>query len=172
LPLLLIWTARGLELFSQWLNETAENLLGSLRRWRALLWIGPVLLVVAFNVWMMPRAWAQIGQGSYRPAHKTVGLWLRGVTDRETIVMSRYPAVAFHADTRWVATPNASYEEVLAYAWHKGARYWVIDEAETQTLRKSYEFLITGENTPPELKLIHMDESEGLKLVVYEILDK
>jgi hypothetical protein len=131
-----------------------------------------VLLVVAFNVWMAPRAWAQIGQGSYRPAHKTVGLWLYEAADREAVVMSRYPAIAFHADTRWAATPNASYDEVLAYARHKGARYWVIDEAETQKLRKSYEFLVTGDQAPPELKLIHVLESEKLKLMVYEILGR
>ncbi len=47
-------------------------------------------------------------------------------------MLSRYPAIAFHAGTRWAPTPAATWDEVAAYAQRKGAHYLVADEWEIQ----------------------------------------
>ena len=86
--------------------------------------------------------------------------------------MARYPAIAFHGERRWAPTPNAEYEEIMRYAQHKGARYFVIDERETKSMRPQLAFLVEGRQVPPELRLLHSETSEGEKLVVYEILDR
>jgi hypothetical protein len=83
--------------------------------------------------------------------------------------MARYPAVAFYADAKWEPTPNATWPEVLRYARHVGADYFVLDGREVEGLRPQLAFLVEGEDVPPELELVHVDTSEGGKMVVYQI---
>ena len=175
LPTLLIWLAVGLRDSGDWLSGTVQNLRGSplKRGWSYLLFALPLIAVLAFCLLVAPRTARTTSQGSFRQAHRTAGLALRAQgVPAETIVMSRYPAIAFHADTRWAPTPNAEYEAVMRYARHKGARYFVVDERETKNMRPQLAFLVEGRQVPAELRLVHSETSEGEKLVVYEILDR
>jgi len=136
---------------------------------RSLFEIGPVLLVVAILLLVQPHVISMVTNvGSVRPAHKSAGEYLFRTIARDAVIMSRYPAIAFHADTRWVPTPNASVAEVLNYARHKGAQYWVIDERELR-YRPQFGDLIAGSRLPPELKLLYMDDSESDRLVIYAL---
>ena len=47
-------------------------------------------------------------------------------------MLSRFPAIAFHAGTRWAPTPAASWPEVLAYARRKGASFLALDAGEAK----------------------------------------
>ncbi len=175
LPTLLIWLAVGLRDAGDWLAGTVQNLRGApLRKgWRYLLIALPLIAALGFCLLMVPRTARTTSQGSFRQAHRTTGLWLRAQgLSPDAIIMSRYPAIAFHADTRWVPTPNAEYEQVMRYARHKGARYFVVDERETKSMRKQLAFLVEGRQIPAELRLVHTEMSEGERLVVYEILDR
>ena len=102
-------------------------------------------------------------------AHKEVGLWLKGRVSRDTVIMSRYPAIAFHADARWVPTPNAEIPAVLGYAGHKGAAYFVVDEREVVHLRPQFDVLLRRETLPPGLEWVYADDSEGERLVVLRV---
>jgi len=68
--------------------------------------------------------------GSVRQEHKLLGEALAPLASEDTVIMCRYPAIAFHAGATWTPTPNAELDQVLHYAQQKGADYFVIDEAE------------------------------------------
>jgi len=178
LPTLILWLAAGLGKLGEWVGGTVRGLLKTSevsetsevlsRRWGT--WL-PALAIIAFLLVAQPRIMNNTAQGSFRFAHKTVGLWMKdvGLTAQDTVIMARYPAVAFYADAKWEPTPNATWPEVLRYARHVGADYFVLDGREVEGLRPQLAFLVEGEDVPPELELVHVDTSEGGKMVVYQI---
>ncbi|MDH7489218.1 MAG: glycosyltransferase family 39 protein [Anaerolineae bacterium] len=183
LPTLILWLAAGLIKLGEWVAGTAGLLwarrgasslspLGhggdAWRRWGT--WL-PTLLIAAMLVVALPRVMDNTARGSFRFAHKTVGLWMKDnlATTRDTVIMARYPAIAFYADAQWEPTPNATWPEVLRYARHVGADYFVLDSREVEKLRPQLAFLMDESQIPPELELVHVDTSEGERLVVYRI---
>ena len=136
-------------------------------RVRALLEIGPIVLVIATLLLAQPYVIRKVTDvGSVRPAHKSVGEYLGRTLPYDAVLMSRYPAIAFHADIRWVPTPNASLSEILNYARHKGVQYWAIDEREL-AYRPQFRELVAGGQVP--LELIYADDPGGERLVVYAL---
>jgi hypothetical protein len=176
LPTLVIWLGFGAYELGVWLRETAQNLLagrelGRLRRF--VLATLPALALLLYFVWMQPRAVAQYTNvGSFRLEHKTVGLWLGENIAHDSVVMSRYPAIAFYADTRWEPTPNADWAQILAYARANDVNYFVLDEDETRSLRPQFAFLLNKRTIPPELELIHIDHSPRGDLLVFRLKQK
>ena len=173
LPTLILWLAAGLVKLGEWVAGTARLVFGASeaprwRRWGT--WL-PTLLIVAMLVVALPRIMDNTARGSFRFAHKTVGLWMKDAlsTTRDTVIMARYPAIAFYADARWEPTPNATWPEVLRYARHVGADYFVLDSREVEKLRPQLAFLMDKTQVPPELELVHVDTSEGETLMVYRI---
>jgi hypothetical protein len=193
LPTLVIWLGLGTYELGMWLCDTAANLLGQresgtpplglrppgrtasrfggVRRfWRGVLTALPTVVLVLCLALLQPRVVRQYtSTGSFRPEHKTVGLWLKDNIPPNSVVMSRYPAIAFYADSRWEPTPNASYPQVLQYARANGVNYFVLDELEARDLRPQFLPLLRGENLPAELKLIHVDDSPRGKLVIFRL---
>jgi 4-amino-4-deoxy-L-arabinose transferase-like glycosyltransferase len=173
LPTLTIWLASGAYELGVWLRGTTANLLEGrkLRRfWQSALLAIPAIALLLFFAVLQPRVIQQYTNiGSFRPEHKTIGLWLRDNISSDSVVMSRYPAIAFYARTRWEPTPNAEYGEVLDYARYNAVDYFVLDESETRDLRPQLAFLLAEGTVPPELELIHADYSAGGKLVVFRL---
>ena len=180
LPTLIVWAASGLHAWGQWFADTISEVRGrrmasgekdarTARLWRKLCVALPIVLLLAFFVYRLPTTLRTTSSGSYRMAHKDVGLWLEDRVDRDTVIMSRYPAIAFHADARWVPTPNAEIPEVLHYARHKGAEYFVVDEREVVHLRPQFEALLREETLPRELEWVYADDAEGERLVVLRV---
>lgn len=170
LPILIVWTAHGLNRFGAWLSISVERIA---RRHlpgprRSALAFAPVAVLVLLFLITTPRVMASTSVGSWRPGHRLVGIWLRPVA-HGAIIMSRYPAMVFHANAaKWVATPNAEIEAVRPYALDKQARYWVIDEREL-SLRPQFRPLVEGQ-APAWLRLIHREGRDGERIVVYEIV--
>lgn len=174
LPIVIIWLALGAYELGVWLKTTVENLLGDrllqLGNLRKSLLAIPTVALILFFALLQPRIIQQYTNiGSFRPEHKTVGLWLRDNISRDSVVMSRYPAIAFYADTRWEPTPNAEYAQVLDYARFNGVDYFVLDEGETRDLRPQLAFLLDEDAVPPELELIHVHRSTRGKLTIFEL---
>ena len=172
LPLLVIWVAHGLDRWGSWMTDTLTRLLGGRRVkevWGHVITGVPVALLLVFFVLMLPREAAGTSLGSYRSAHRDAGLWLAESMEPGAIVMSRYPAIAFHAGANWVPTPNATISEVLRYAHSHGADYFVLDERETVSLRPQLADLIQTEKAPGLEWLAEIDD-EGEKLVIYRVV--
>ena len=173
LPTLILWLAVGLRDVGDWLAETWRNLRqrGLAPWWRATLLALPVAAALVICLALLPRTLANVtSSGSFRQAHRTVGEWLgKGLAAPETVIMSRYPALAFHAGAKWVPTPNAEWQDILPYARHKGVDLFIVDERETTELRPQLDFLVRLENLPPELEVLRVDESEPERLVVFRV---
>lgn len=173
LPTLVIWLALGAYELGLWLSQTVANLLAGhalRRRWLTVLIAVPTVVLLLFFALLLPRLVTYYTvTGSFRPEHKTVGLWLKGNIPQGSVVMSRYPAIAFYADAYWEPTPNAEYKQVLAYARANHVDYFVLDELETRELRPQLAFLLNEYAIPAELQLIYVDRSPGGKLVVFKL---
>jgi asparagine N-glycosylation enzyme membrane subunit Stt3 len=171
LPTLVIWLGLGVSELGVWLRDTVANLLGQrglLRLWRAVLAALPTVCLILLLILLQARVIAQYtSTGSFRSEHKTVGLWLRDNIPPNSVIMSRYPAIAFYADSRWEPTPNADVPQVLKYARANAVDYFVLDELEARDLRPQFLPLLRGENVPAGLELIHVDDSPSGKLVVF-----
>ena len=92
----------------------------------------------------------------------------RGAT-LETVIMSRFPAIAFHAGARWTATPAATWAEVEAYARRKGARYLAFDGWEAE-LRPQLSFLLDPSQAPAALRYLSTIDAGHEPVVLYEFL--
>ncbi len=166
----LVWLGGGAVWLGCWLADTLANLATRLAHplWRGLLLPLPVLLLTLVLLWQEPRLWAFMWQSnSHQPGHLAAAQELRaqGVT-ADTVVLSRYPAIAFHAGTRWAPTPAAAWDEVAVYAQRKGALYLVVDEWESE-LRPQLKALLDPATAPAGLEHIAtLDQGFGL-VVVY-----
>ena len=128
----------------------------------------PALLLAAMLLWQAPRQWnrQQMG-GGFRPAHRAAADALVAAgAGSDALVLSRFPAIAFHAGTRWAPTPAASWPEVAAYAQRKGALFLALDAKEA-VLRPQLAFLLDPAQAPAELAyLTTVDDGAG-PVVIY-----
>ena len=150
-------------------RREAQSAATPLSRW-SLVGVAPLLLLLAAFMWEAPRLWARLEvTNSHQPAHITMAEQLRSQGGgSEMRLMSRYPAIAFHADAAWAPTPNASWEETLAYARRRGATHIIIDEYEAK-LRPQLAFLLDGTTTDAALERVAtVDEGRG-PVVAYRI---
>lgn len=172
LPALLVWLGAGLFELGRWLSDTVAQLRHPSTTPKMLLYflaLLPLLFVLVYCLAMQPNMLNKTSTGSWRPAHKEVGLWLRNMVTSETVIMSRYPAIAFHANAKWAATPNAEVGEIVDYLRAKHVRYWVIDERELG-LRPQFVGLISGEEVPVWSRPIYSEVLQGERIVVYEVI--
>jgi len=174
LPGLIVWAANGLSEVIEWLVATVDTLWPSVkgRRWlRNTVGALPVLFMLVYLAFTVPIVVQAAQSGSWRPEHRTIGLWLRDHTPPGGTVMARYPAIAFYADKRWVPTPNAAIGDVLRYSRLKDATYWVLDERETVKLRPQFAPLLNVQQTT-DLIPLYVDTSTSERLVVYMIVPR
>ncbi len=174
LPTLVIWLGLGAYELGVWIRETACNLLGDRLpksdRLRKSVVAIPTVGLLLFFVLMQPRVIAKYTNiRSFRPEHKTIGLWLKDNIPPGSVVMARYPAIAFYADAQWEPTANAEYAQVLVYARAQGVDYFVLDEEETYDLRPQFAFLLNENMLPPDLDLVHIDHSARGKLAIFRL---
>lgn len=175
LPTLVIWMALGAYELGQWCGETAQNLLGDTTRGagssaKRVLTMTPTVVLLLFMLALQPKVTnLYANTGSFRPEHKTLGLWLRENIPAGSVVMSRYPAIAFYANAQWEPTANASLEELLTYAEASKVDYFVVDELETRSLRPQFAPLLQGEGIPRELEWFHTARGPLGQLVVFKL---
>lgn len=176
-PVLVLWCAAGLGALDEWLVGTFwpanGHRQGAVARRAAFLRVAVAAVapscVLVGLVALQPLVVRRVlNTGSVRIEHKRVGETLGLTMAPETVLMSRYPAIAYHAGVRWAPSPNAPVEQVLAYARHKGARYWAIDERELR-YRPQVGGLVSGVDVPYGLRLMYVSTAGGERLVVYEL---
>ncbi|MFH1084366.1 MAG: glycosyltransferase family 39 protein [Chloroflexota bacterium] len=171
LPVLILWASAGLAHLGAWLEASLDAIWRPTRHRRLWVHVVPTLAVVALLLAMHPTVLARVTSvGSVRMDHKRVGEWLAPRVSPETVIMSRYPAIAFHADARWVPTPNAELPAVLRYARHKGAAYWVVDAHELR-YRPQFAELLARERPIAGLKRVPVDADVADDLAVYRVME-
>ncbi len=170
----MVWIGAGLWMLGLWLAGTAQNLLNRslpAAAQRALL-AAPAVLLAALLLALGPRVWVTMQRThSFQPGHLTAAAELRQQgAPADAVVMSRYPAIAFHAGTRWAATPAEDWPAVLSYGRQRNARYLAIDGWEAR-LRPQLAFLLDPAQAPPELRHLATITSGNDPVVLYEIVE-
>lgn len=173
-PLLLLgvlWLGKGLAEWGDWAAETVRALrardlppalAGALR-------VGVVVLVAALLLALQPSVRKSLNvPNSFRPDHRVVGEWLREHAEPGATVMSRYPAIAFHAERRWVATANAPLDDLRRYAEGHGVDYFVVDRREL-ALRPQFAPLVEEGSLPGWLEEVARFRRGEEVLVVYRL---
>lgn len=167
----MVWLGIGTWVLGDWLAGTWNS-------WRrrplsarqsGLLLAAPAVLLSLLLIALGPLVWQRMQRThSFQPAHLAAAAELRalGVTSGTT-VLSRNPAIAFHAGTRWAPTPFAAWPEVQAYARAHDAQYLVLDGWEAK-LRPVYDFLLTPSLAPPGLRYVATVEGGDDPALIYE----
>jgi hypothetical protein len=157
----IIWAAAGCVHLGDWLVTTWREIRGQppgpVGRLTGIL---PALLVAAVLLWHGPRLWRmQQFTNSFQPGHVGAAALLRSMgATADQVVMSRYPAIAFHAGMRWAPTPAATWPELLAYARQQEADYLVVDQWETRLRPQLAE--LADPNAVPDV-LSHLATLDG-----------
>ena len=167
----LVWMGAGAAYLGDWLAGSWSNLRARPVSPRLATSLGalPALLVALFLLWSGPRLWSLMqSTHSFQPGHLAAAADLRGrgVTAGDT-VMSRYPAIAFHAGAAWAPTPDEAWPTVEAYARLHGARYLAMDGWEA-SLRPQLSFLVIPGEAPAGLRYLETVEAGPDPVVLYE----
>ncbi len=167
----MVWIGAGAWMLGLWLSGTASQLLQRSLPATAqrLLRAAPAVALAVVLLALGPRVWTAMQRThSFQPGHLAAAAELRQLgAPAGAVVMSRYPAIAFHAGTRWAATPAEDWPTVLRYARQRGARYFAIDGWEAQ-LRPQLAFLLDPAQAPPELRHLATVASGNDPVVLYE----
>jgi hypothetical protein len=166
---MLVWTGLGLARLGDWSAASLTELLGGRRpglvRWA---WLAPTILVAGILLALQPRVAAAVGSGgAVRWEHRAAGEWLAAHAAADDVVMARYPAVAFYADRRWIASPSSDLAAALRYAAANSADYWVVD-AQERAWRPQLAALADGA-PPPGLELVYRPPTDGRPVYVYRV---
>jgi 4-amino-4-deoxy-L-arabinose transferase-like glycosyltransferase len=176
-----VWIGEGAAALGTWLIQTIGAIGGRshtgdeepIRRpLAAILSVLPTVLLALALLWQGPRLWADMQQThSFQPGHLRAAEKLRALgVSGDAVVMSRYPAIAFHAGTRWTPTPAAAWPEVASYARKHNARYLVIDEWETR-LRPQFRNLLDPSTAPAGLRHVATLDSDAGPVMIYEFAE-
>ena len=170
----MIWAGVGCVQLGDWLVTTWQTVWtrpvdGGKRLAQKL----PAFLVAAALLWHGPRLW-QVMQitNSFQPGHLGAASLLPtyGAT-AETVVMSRYPAIAFHAGTRWAPMPAADWPAIVAYRQQHSFDFLVIDEWAVR-LRPQLRDLLEPSQAPPELQHLATLDAHAGNVLIYGVVQK
>jgi hypothetical protein len=167
----LVWIGAGSVFLAEWLFRSVAALRGQAPRSTPPIGVVviPAVLVAVVLLWQGPRLWQSLQRTkSFQPGHLAAAAYLReqGVNS-DTVIMSRYPAIAFHAGTRWIPTPAAAWPDVAAYARQRDSDYLAMDGWEA-TLRPQLSFLGLPQDVPSELRYLTTLEEGPDPVVIYE----
>ena len=169
----LVWMGAGAAWLGTWLVDSLaapapQQTEGPRRRWPGVV---PAAAVVVALLLASPSLRAALHQtNSFQPGHLAAARALRDFgAAAEDVVMTRYPAIAFHAGTRWAPTPAAPWAQVVAYAQSKNARFLAVDGWETK-LRPQLAFLLQPDSAPPPLRHIATLDGGAGPVVLYELM--
>jgi hypothetical protein len=167
----MVWMGAGAWVLGDWLASTWSSLAGrpaSPRLEKGLAAV-PVLLLAALLIVLGPRLRIIMqSTHSFQFGHVYAGEALNQLgASPDDVVLSRYPAIAYHAGTRWAATPAEEWPEVLAYARQRQARFLAFDSWEAQ-LRPQLSFLTIPSQAPPELTYLTTVQGGRDPVLLYE----
>lgn len=137
-PLGMLWAAEGIEVLRTWVIGNADLLAeGGRARWAgAGSSLRLLILPAAAVLLLLEGASVSLHQRSMQPFDRLqVAAWLRESVPPGSPVLLRDSEIALYANVPQVAFPNAPWEQVLAYAHDRGARYVIIDDKEIENIR-------------------------------------
>ena len=130
----------------------------------------PVAVAIGLSLWMAPAALRQ-GTAAMPWSHVEAGRWLADHAAAGAVVMTRHSEVSLYAGRPVIASPNATWPQILAYGRARAARYLVVDTVEVTSLRPQLAPLLeTGrdQSLPGVIFAAAFDDATR-RTLVYEI---
>jgi hypothetical protein len=163
IPISLFWAGAGVLQIQRYLQRikisTPEK------------WVG-FLIILAILV-QLPQSMRP--ERRHRADQKSVGLWIKENTPKDSIIMSNSPIETFYGHREFVllppglylpGTPAKSYKEIIQFAKEKKVRYILINK-NTHKLNPDFE----GSIQPGDLKEFYIyREKDGNIIIVYEVV--
>ena len=169
-PLFLLWMAKGLEVFQNWLKQSFRvSKKASVR----IVW-GVLLFCALASAGYVART---VRESPMPLEYKELGRWMkRNIPEIENEkVVSSHPSVNFYSGAQLLNPPHLPYvekfEDFLTYAHHQKAKYFVVSENEsTSALVEPYRFLLEETRSLPRgIRFVHKVGSGTRKLMLFEI---
>jgi len=158
-PVILIWTALGVEHLTGWVAATYDRLRPGERGRAALPTMGRLLGVLPLGC--VIAALLVSGVQTARRAiatmpfdRITVGEWLASLVPEDAPVMMRNSELALYADRPAVALPDAEWPQVLNYAQARQARYLAVEDADIKRFRVQLSGLLDKARPLPGVRLV------------------
>jgi len=125
-----------------------------------------VVVLVSFVPWLV-RPWFRQDPSA---VEKAVGVWLRQTEGRGSVLVGRYPRVAYYAGATAVPFPPLPLDGLLAEGRKQGGGFLIADSTVLPVTRPDLLMLTAGTSGRPDLELIHVEEDRaGRRVVVYRI---
>ncbi len=158
-PIILVWTALGIEQLAGWLAATRERLLPSAGTrahasavWQLIYALPLACVVITLLISGVQTARRAIASMPFDRI--AAGQWLASLVPMDAPLMARDSDMALYADRPAVALPNAEWPQVLNYARTHHARYLVVEDADIRRFRAQLTGLLDKARPLPGLRLI------------------
>jgi len=184
LPICFIWVGIGLIDLIKWMQIILSNIFAQMSDWWPIRYgsIAIVVLLILMGSFILEFG-KQMKQDQYSIAEwdpaieqKRAGLWIKeNIHEKGPIIMAYNHAISFYAGNyninESIEIPENDVTRLLAYARYRNVRYLVLDDRYKQHFPLIAN-LFDGKDVPNDLKKIHgFQEMNGLKTVIYEILN-
>lgn len=165
LPVGLIWAAAGLDYLATWAIRSVGSLRSGLGGSAAILVAAvPLAATVAFCLFVTP---AQLREGIDRMPWNNVAAahWLAANSPAGAVIMARDTEIGLYSDRPTIASPNATWPQVLGYGKARGAQYLIVGDVELTSLRPQLSFLLDPAKAPPEAEFLHSFSDQHTTLI-------
>jgi 4-amino-4-deoxy-L-arabinose transferase-like glycosyltransferase len=154
LPIGLLWAAAGLDHMVDWIRNTLCAVWPRLRP-----------RTLHFASALAPAAAVALLVGTAIPALRTgtavmpwanieAGRWLAEHTSPDAVLMTRHSEVALYAGRPLIASPNATWPELVEYGRKRSADYLLVGLPELRRLRPQYSALADPATAPPDVTYV------------------
>ncbi len=169
-PIGLLWAAVGLDHLVKWTTGSLRTLRPALSQQTVrLAGLLPLAATLAFSLWAVPGPLSE-GMARMPWSHKAAALWLAAETPPDSVIMTRHTEVGLYANRPSIASPNATWAQLLAYGRARKARYLVVDDWEVTSLRPQLAALLDPPHAPPEVEYVNAF-ADGHKTLIYRFKD-
>ncbi len=170
LPILLGWVAFGVVAFGDVISKRCESYLKT--EWK----IKPVLIQTLILLLLIgslePLFSSYFGPQPLQNIpleEKQAGLWLKGYSEPNSLVMAPNATVAFYAGAKHTFLPDEEFSKILEYARRKKVDYVVLNE---RRLRNRPDAFRLAEEFSKELELVFRDSQiQNYEVRIYRIVE-
>lgn len=172
LPIIAVWTGKGIEELSSWFSESMSNFGFHLSLERE-----KKIMVLFMLIVLLHSILSIFGAGRERPraAAKEVGFWMKDNLPAKPVIMSTNSQVSYYAGSGVpVFSPYAKdLSETIDYARYHKVQYIVVDEESTSRLTPQLIFLLDESKVPQDkLKFVYKYDNASWhnKILIYRLL--
>jgi 4-amino-4-deoxy-L-arabinose transferase-like glycosyltransferase len=154
LPIGLLWAGAGLDYVAHWVRASGAAIWprASGRSLRLASVGAPAVVVVLLIATALPQLYA--GTAVMPWSSREAGTWLRDHTAPDERIMTRQSEVALYAQRPLVASPNATWGELVEYGRARSVHYLLVSLPELRRLRPQYAALADPATAPAEVAYV------------------